>query len=125
MSKLNDDWDELDAILGGSRLQQTSPKPFNTPPVPVERKRVARRHGSWRIGNILMMARVTRNMSQSELAKRVGVSRQTIGAIENRRHEPVLSLGMAIAEALGVKVEDIFKLRRPDFSAYEKRDRHR
>lgn len=95
----------------------------HNPPEPAQIRRVARRHSGWRIGNSLMMARATRNMSQSDLAKKVGVSRQTISAIENCHHEPVLSLGLAIAEALGVAVEDIFRLRRPKFGFYEERTR--
>jgi len=61
------------------------------------------------------MMRAVRNMSQSELGAKVGVTRKTISNIERRRHEPVLSLALAIAETLDVSVHDLFKLERPEF----------
>lgn len=93
------------------------------PPVPKMRKQRARRHEHWRLQNFLMIRRAMRNMTQAQLADKVGVSVQTISAIENRRHEPVMSLGIAIAEALDAKVEDVFRLIRPTLNPYDKRKR--
>lgn len=47
-------------------------------------------------------------MTQQELAKRTGVTRQTIVAIENSKYSPTLELAFRIAEVFGTKVEEIF-----------------
>ena len=47
-------------------------------------------------------------MSQSELAKKAGVTRQTIGLIEAGEFNPSIKLCIAICKALGVKLDDIF-----------------
>lgn len=47
-------------------------------------------------------------MTQKELASKVGVTRQTIVAIENARYFPTLELAFKIAEVFELKVEDIF-----------------
>jgi DNA-binding XRE family transcriptional regulator len=49
-------------------------------------------------------------MTQTALAARTGSTRKAIARIENGQHEPSVYLAIAIAEALGVKVEDIFHL---------------
>jgi putative transcriptional regulator len=49
-------------------------------------------------------------MTQEELARRVGVSRQTIVAIEGGRYDPSVSLAMRIARVFGVAVEEAFIL---------------
>lgn len=48
------------------------------------------------------------NMQQSELAKLVGVRRETIGNLENGRYNPSLKLAMDIAKVFDTTVEDIF-----------------
>ena len=48
--------------------------------------------------------------SQQELAKRCGVSRQTINAIENNKYDHTLGLAMRLARLLGAPVEEIFHL---------------
>ena len=50
-------------------------------------------------------------MTQQELADEVGVTRQTIIAIESGKYKPQLVLGMRIARRFGVPVEDVFELR--------------
>lgn len=47
-------------------------------------------------------------MTQQQLADRVGVSRQTIVATEQSRYAPSLELAFRIARAFGVGVEDVF-----------------
>ena len=47
-------------------------------------------------------------MTQEELAKRVGVTRQTIIALEANRYVPSLALAMKMARTFGVTVEDVF-----------------
>ena len=48
-------------------------------------------------------------MTQQGLAARAGCSRQTIVMMEQGRHVPSLVLAMRIAEAFGVRVEDVFQ----------------
>ena len=52
--------------------------------------------------------RIELDMSQTELAKRCGVTRQTIGLIETGEFNPSLKLFIAICRALGVTLNDIF-----------------
>jgi len=49
-----------------------------------------------------------RDMTQAELAERVGVTRQTIIAIEQGRYSPSLEMAFQIARALGVRLDDVF-----------------
>ncbi|WP_084410812.1 helix-turn-helix transcriptional regulator [Paenibacillus glacialis] len=56
----------------------------------------------------LKLARVTKDLSQEELAQRVGVSRQTIGLIELGKYNPSLSLCVAICRALSMTLNDLF-----------------
>ena len=48
-------------------------------------------------------------MTQAQLADRVGVTRQTIIAIEKRRYAPSLELAFRLARAFGRRVEDVFQ----------------
>ena len=48
-------------------------------------------------------------MTQEELANRVGVTRQTIIALEAGKYVPSLALAFRIARAFGVMVEDVFQ----------------
>lgn len=47
-------------------------------------------------------------LSQEELAKRCGVSRQTVNAIENNKYDPTLSLAFRLAAELGRTVDELF-----------------
>ncbi|GAB2514769.1 helix-turn-helix transcriptional regulator [Lysobacter humi (ex Lee et al. 2017)] len=47
-------------------------------------------------------------LSQEALARRVGVTRQTIIAIEGGRYAPSLELAMRLARAFGLGVDDVF-----------------
>jgi putative transcriptional regulator len=47
-------------------------------------------------------------MTQADLADRVGVTRQTIIAIEQGRYSPSLEVAFQIANALGVQLDDVF-----------------
>ena len=47
-------------------------------------------------------------ISQEELAKKCGVSRQTINAIENNKYDPTLSLAFALSRELGMLVDELF-----------------
>ncbi len=52
--------------------------------------------------------RIELNLSQTDLAKQVGVTRQTIGLIEAGDFNPSIKLCIAICKALGVTLNDIF-----------------
>ena len=56
----------------------------------------------------LKLARVEHNLTQAELAEKVGVTRQTIGLIENGGYNPTLHLCIAIAKALHKTLNDLF-----------------
>ncbi len=58
--------------------------------------------------NKLKVFRVMHNLTQEELAKKLGVTRQTIIAIEKGKYDPSLKLAFKIAKFFGVKIEDIF-----------------
>ncbi len=60
------------------------------------------------ITNRLRELRAKYRMSQEELARQVGVTRQTIIAIENGKYLPSLKLAFKIAKVFGMKIEDIF-----------------
>ncbi len=47
-------------------------------------------------------------LSQEELARRCGVSRQTVNAIENDKYDPTLALAFALARELGTTVDALF-----------------
>lgn len=56
----------------------------------------------------MKFARMEKDMSQIELAKRVGVTRQTIGMIETGDYNPTLKLCIAICKELGKTLNDLF-----------------
>ncbi|MDD2619713.1 MAG: helix-turn-helix transcriptional regulator [Syntrophomonadaceae bacterium] len=49
-------------------------------------------------------------LRQEDMAKELGVTRQTINAIENNKYNPTLELAMKLAKLLKTPVEEIFKL---------------
>ncbi|MCL2426816.1 MAG: helix-turn-helix transcriptional regulator [Oscillospiraceae bacterium] len=56
----------------------------------------------------IKIARVEYDLSQEQLAKAVGVSRQTIGMIESGNYNPSLNLCIAICKALNKTLNDLF-----------------
>ncbi len=58
--------------------------------------------------NRLKVLRAERDWSQAELAERLGVSRQTINAIERGKYDPSLPLAFAMARLFGHPIETIF-----------------
>jgi putative transcriptional regulator len=59
--------------------------------------------------NHLRVLRAERNWSQAELAEKLGVSRQTVNAIETGRYDPSLPLAFGIARVFGKLIEEIFE----------------
>jgi len=60
--------------------------------------------------NCLKVLRAEHNLTQEELAQRVGVSRQAINAIETGKYDPSLPLAIKLAKLFGKPVEEIFSL---------------
>jgi len=60
------------------------------------------------VKNRLKVLRAERNWSQEELAERLGVSRQTINAIEREKYDPSLPLAFKLAHLFSLTIEDIF-----------------
>jgi putative transcriptional regulator len=63
-----------------------------------------------RLLNRLRVARAERDLSQGELARSVGVSRQTISSIETGQYCPSTLLAFRLARVLGVRVDELFWL---------------
>lgn len=60
------------------------------------------------MNNRLRLLRAEANLSQGELARLLGVSRQTINAVETDKYDPSLPLALRIAKIFGVAVDEIF-----------------
>lgn len=58
--------------------------------------------------NRLKVLRAERDWSQQDLALRLGVSRQSVNAIETGKYDPSLPLAFRIADLFGMHIEDIF-----------------
>ncbi|MBU6318949.1 MAG: helix-turn-helix transcriptional regulator [Alphaproteobacteria bacterium] len=58
--------------------------------------------------NRLRLLRAERGLSQADLALALGVSRQTVNAVETGRFDPSLPLAFAIARTFSLTIEEIF-----------------
>lgn len=58
--------------------------------------------------NIIKSRRKELGFSQEGLAKKCGVSRQTVNAIENNKYDPTLSLAFKLARELQLTVDELF-----------------
>jgi len=66
------------------------------------------------VKNAVRTRREDRRWSQGDLAERLGVSRQTVNAIETEKYDPSLPLAFRIAQLFGERIEDLFS---PDAAA--------
>ena len=64
--------------------------------------------------NTIKIQRAIKNLTQEELANRIGVSRQTINSIENNRYVPSTVLALKISKVFDMSVNDIFELEDED-----------
>jgi putative transcriptional regulator len=64
--------------------------------------------------NSIRVERAIHNLTQQELAEQIGVSRQTINAMESNKYVPSTVLALKIARLFGKKVEEIFLLDEED-----------
>jgi len=60
------------------------------------------------MNNCLKQLRTERELSQEALGKLLGVSRQSVNAIERGKYDPSLPLAFKLSEVLGVPIEKIF-----------------
>lgn len=60
--------------------------------------------------NNIRPLRKAAGLTQEDLARALGVTRQTINAIENDKYDPTLGLAMRLGRLLGTPVEAIFRL---------------
>lgn len=60
------------------------------------------------VNNRLRVLRAERDWSQAELAERLGVSRQTVNAVETGKYDPSLPLAFKIAQLFERRIEDVF-----------------
>lgn len=61
------------------------------------------------VRNDLRERRAVREWSQGELAEKLGVSRQTVNAIETGKYDPSLELAFRIARLFKARIEDVFQ----------------
>ena len=66
------------------------------------------------MGNRIRAFRKAAGLRQEDLARELGVTRQSINAIENNKYDPTLALAFHLAAELGVRVDELFT---PDSSA--------
>lgn len=59
--------------------------------------------------NNIRVLRAERRWSQAEVAERLGVSRQTVNAVENDRYDPSLPLAFKISDLFGLPIREIFQ----------------
>ncbi len=69
------------------------------------------------LNNIRKLRFFNNEMTQEELAEKVGVTRQTIIAIESAKYSPSLELAFRIAEAFGVPLGEVFTYETEDENA--------
>lgn len=72
--------------------------------------------------NRLRQLRAVEGWSQAELADRLGVSRQTINALEKGRYDPSLPLAFKLARVFGTRIEDLFQPSEEEMASVAGRD---
>jgi len=66
------------------------------------------------VKNTIKIQRATRDLTQEALAKKIGVSRQTINSIEKSRYVPSTVLALKISKVFNKTVNEIFELEEDD-----------
>lgn len=77
-------------------------------PVPAAEAHIITFQSEATVENRLKHYRDVNGWSQGELARRLGVSRQTINAVETDKYDPSLPLALRMARLFGVAVPDLF-----------------
>ena len=73
-------------------------------------RRIFLRETAVLLKNRLRALRAEHALSQAQLAERVGVSRQTINALEVEKYDPSLALAHKLARVFGFRIDEIFDL---------------
>jgi putative transcriptional regulator len=68
------------------------------------------------VKNSLRVLRAERNWSQADLAEQLGVSRQTVNALETGKYDPSLPLAFKIARLFDSMIEEIFDPEEPEIA---------
>jgi putative transcriptional regulator len=63
------------------------------------------------LANTLKVQRAKKNLTQEQLAQKVGVTRKTINTVENGKYVPSTYLALKMAKVLDVPVEELFQIR--------------
>jgi putative transcriptional regulator len=64
----------------------------------------------WELRNQIKVQRAIKNITQDELAGKIGVTRKTINTIENGKFVPSTILAIRMARFFEIKVEELFEL---------------
>ncbi|MFB8388059.1 helix-turn-helix transcriptional regulator [Microbacterium sp. NPDC055910] len=62
-----------------------------------------------KVTNVIRVLRERAGMTQAELAGRIGVTRQTLIAIEQGRYSPTLELAFQLSRVFGLGIDDVFQ----------------
>jgi putative transcriptional regulator len=65
---------------------------------------------NWKLHNQIKVQRAIKNLTQEELAIKIGVTRKTINTIENEKFVPSTILAIRLARFFEIKVEELFEL---------------
>lgn len=66
--------------------------------------------GNWELHNQIKVQRAIKDLTQEELAEKIGVTRKTINTIENGKFVPSTILAIRLARFFEIKVEELFEL---------------
>lgn len=62
------------------------------------------------VRNGVKQSRIEKQLTQEELAEKIGVTRQTIGLIEKEKYNPTITLGLKLGQILGKTLDQLFWL---------------
>ncbi len=99
---------EISDVRTAFRIQDDTRRAANTPSTGEDS---VNGNGRPEITNRLRMLRSDQSWSQAELARRLGVSRQTVNALERGKYHPSLPLAFKIARLFERPIEDVFHAR--------------
>lgn len=71
------------------------------------------------VRNTIRVHRAMRELTQADLAERAGITRASVNAIEGGRMIPSVLLALKLARALGVSVDDLFRLSGEERSGHD------
>ena len=69
--------------------------------------------GTTHVGARIRRARKLQHLTQQQLADKIGVTRQTINAIEGEKYSPTLEVAFQIAHVFGVPLDQVFTYEAP------------